>query len=106
MDTIIIDARLTKEGKIEIELPKGWQEGNIRVEITLEKEQQDIPWEEQPWTNEELDAALQFKGQTLGEILESGLIGTGADWDIGDSAEWVAEQRRKRVEESEKLWKE
>jgi hypothetical protein len=41
----------------------------------------------------------------LGDI-DPDLIGAGADWDIGDSADWVAEQRRKRLEESRKRWTE
>jgi hypothetical protein len=95
MDTVIIDDKLTEDGKIEIELPKGWQSGNIRVEIPIES----------AWTDEEIEEMLKFEGKPLGEI-PSDLIGAGADWDIGDSAEWVAEQRRKRLEESQNLWKE
>lgn len=38
---------------------------------------------------------LNFKGKPLGAI-DPSLIGAGADWDIGDSAEWVREQRNKR----------
>lgn len=95
MDTIIITGKLTKDGKIEIELPEGWQPGDIRVELPVEP----------TWTDEEIEEMLNFEGRPLGEI-DPDLIGAGADWDIGDSAEWVAEQRRKRLEESQKRWKE
>ncbi|MDQ7026752.1 MAG: hypothetical protein Q9P01_10985 [Anaerolineae bacterium] len=88
---------LTKEGEIKVDLPDNWQPGEIEILL---------PANEMERIDEGLDIALEFQGQTLGEILDSGLVGSGADWEIGDSAEWVAEQRRKRREERLKRWME
>jgi hypothetical protein len=95
MTTVFIKGRLTDDGRIEAELPDGWQPGDVTIEVPIEQETE--------WTDEELKEMLNFKGLTLGEI-PADLIGAGADWDIGDSAEWVEEQRRKRMEERRKRW--
>jgi len=91
---------LTEEGEIKVELPPNWKPGKVEVLLYAD--------EDLEWTDEELDELLeymQFEGKPLGDI-PSELIGAGADWDIGDSADWVAEQRRQRQEESRKLWME
>ena len=102
MTTMIIKGRLTDDGRIEAELPEGWQPGEVSIEIAVDTDT--------VWTDDELAELAQYmkfeEGKTLGEILDSGLVGSGADWDIGDSAEWVEEQRRKRKEESRKRWTE
>jgi hypothetical protein len=95
MAIVRIKGILTETGEIKVDLPENWQPGEVEVLI---------PTEVSEWTDEELKQMLEFKGQTLGEILDSGLVGAGADWDIGDSAEWVEEQRRKRMEERRKRW--
>jgi hypothetical protein len=95
MATIRIKGILTPEGEIKVDLPENWQPGEVEILI---------PQLEAEWTDEQLKEMFEFKGQTLGEILDSGLVGAGADWDIGDSAEWVDEQRRKRMKESRKHW--
>jgi hypothetical protein len=96
---MIIKGRLTDDGRIEAELPEGWQPGEVSIEIAVDADT--------VWTEEELEELAQYMkfegGKTLGEI-PSELIGAGADWDIGDSAEWVEEQRRKRREERRKRW--
>ncbi|GAB5492244.1 MAG: hypothetical protein Phog2KO_24590 [Phototrophicaceae bacterium] len=85
MAMVSIKGVLTEDGKIKVELPDGWQAGEIRVEVQIEP----------AWSDEEIDEMLNFKGKPLGAI-DPSLIGAGADWDIGDSAEWVREQRNKR----------
>jgi hypothetical protein len=94
MATVRIKGILTAEGEIKVELPENWQPGEVELVI---------PTEETVWTDEELKEMLNFKGLTLGEI-PADLIGAGADWDISDSAEWVEEQRCKRMEERRKRW--
>jgi hypothetical protein len=97
MATVRIKGILTPEGEIKVDLPENWQPGEVEVLI---------PSNETVWTNEEWEEILQnmkFEGKPIGEIPPE-LIGAGADWDIGDSAEWVEEQRRKRMEERRKRW--
>ena len=85
MSTIQIKGILTEDGKIEIDLPDGWQPGEVSIEINIKP----------TFTDAELDELMQFHPGALGEI-DAALLGAGADWDIGDSAEWVEEQRSKR----------
>ena len=85
MAMIQIKGILTQDGKIEVELPDGWQPGEVNVEINIEP----------AWSNEEVNEILNFEGKSLGDI-DPSLLGAGADWEIGDSAEWVEKQREKR----------
>lgn len=97
---VTVKGNLTADGKVQIDLPNGWVPGEIDVELLVEGDA------ESSWTEEELqelEQYFEFKGSTLGDIPDE-LIGAGADWDIGDSAEWVAEQRRKRAEKSHAKW--
>jgi hypothetical protein len=71
-------------GKLEVELPENVVEGEAEVIVPI--------------------AAESNEGVMLGDILASGLVGSGADWDIGDSEEWIQEQRRKTWEERRKSW--
>ncbi len=80
-----------KDGQLQVDLPETLPDGEVEVTIAISEQNQ----EGQP---------SEFKGLTLGEILESGLVGSGADWDIGDSEEWVREQRRKRRERRQARW--
>ena len=90
MSLIQIKGILTPDGKIEVELPDGWQPGEINVEINIEP----------AFTDEEVDEMLNFSGKSLGEI-DPALLGAGADWDIGDSADWVEQLRRQRIGKSQ-----
>jgi hypothetical protein len=84
MDTVIIDAKLTEDGKIEIELPEGWQAGDIRVEIPIEP----------TWTDEEM---LKPDPKPASEIVTGGW----EDMGIEDSVAFVEEMRRKRREKNQ-----
>ena len=78
MDTIILQGRITEDGQLEIDLPDDLQPGPVEVEIR------------QP------DGANEIKGVTLGELLNSGLVGLWKDrTDIGDSVEYARELRRR-----------
>jgi hypothetical protein len=109
---IQVDGTITEDGKLEVTLPDEHPVGSVRVTIEPVREENaetptdEIPWEERPWTEEELRESLNFKGLTMGEILASGVVGSGADWDIGDSEEWVQEQRRKEEERRRSGWTE
>lgn len=90
---------VVKDGKLEVELPPDLVDGEAVVTVVIPAA---VP--QDTLTDEEWREALNFQGATLGEVLASELIGTGADWDIGDSAEWVEQQRGKQAEEARKKW--
>lgn len=54
------------------------------------------------WSDEELDDLLTVEPLTGAEIVAQGLTGTWDNLDIGDGAEWVNEQRRKR--QAQRKW--
>ena len=86
-----------KGGKIEIDLPENVIDGEIEVTVPVaETAGEEIPWEERPWTDEEIAEFFKFEGKPLGEIETGGW----EDMDIEDSAEWVEELRRKEEERS------
>ncbi len=99
MATIRLKGYITETGEIKVDLPKNHPVGEVN--LTIEAPREDEKTEQETDSD---DDVLQFKGQTLGEILESGLVGAWSDWDIGDSEEWVQEQRRKRREERQARW--
>lgn len=47
------------------------------------------------WTDEELDAALDFKAASGAEVIAQGLTGLWKDRGITDSVQWVEEIRSK-----------
>jgi hypothetical protein len=53
---------------------------------------------ETSWDQTELDALLTVEPLTGREIVEAGLTGTWAEYDLPDGVTWVEEQRRKRRE--------
>jgi hypothetical protein len=73
MTTLILQGVITPDGQLEIDLPPDLSPGPVEVEIR----QSDL------------------RGISLGEILESELVGMWADRsDIGDSVEYARELRR------------
>ena len=88
MDIVRVKGTITPEGEIKVELPEGWQPGEVEVAVPVA-----VP-EEAPFTEAELAEMMRFEGRSLGEIETGGW----EDMDIPDSAEWVEEQRRKEQE--------
>ena len=87
MATIVIKGTLNPDGTIHIDLPDGWQPGEIMVELAVEP----------TFTDEELDQLMQPQsGKPASEIETGGW----EDLDIQDGAEWVEQQRRKRREQN------
>ena len=82
MVTLRVKVDVTENREVTIKLPDDFPVGEAEIIIATEVEE----------------------AGTLGSILASGLVGSGADWDIGDSEEWIQEQRRKTWEERRKLW--
>jgi hypothetical protein len=87
MTTIHIKGVLTQDGKIELELPEGWQPGEVSVEINVEP----------AFTDEELDELLQSNPKPANPIVTGGW----EDLDIRDSVAFVEEMRRKRRERNQ-----
>ncbi|MEO1290642.1 MAG: hypothetical protein AAFV93_23110 [Chloroflexota bacterium] len=82
MSTVQIRGFLTEDGKIQLDLPNGWQPGEITVNINVEP----------TFTDEEIDALMSEQVKPANQIITGG-------WEhlnITDSVEWVREQRQKR----------
>jgi hypothetical protein len=90
-----------KDGKIEAELPENVLDGEVELVVATTEETADslIPdWDQVPWTEAELNDLLKPNPMTLGELLESGLLGGWKDRPIGDSQEFIEQQRRAEAE--------
>ena len=95
MTTVIIKGRLTDDGRIEAELPDGWQPGDVMIEVPVELE---------TWTDEELaelEELMKSEPVPGSEIVHADEIGAWADMGIEDSVEFVEEMRRKRRERNQ-----
>jgi hypothetical protein len=112
MTTLKLRGRITELGKLEVDLPetglKVGDELKVIVEIP-EKVDEEIPWEERPWTKEELRELMTPDPKTGAEIvamIKSGELDT-SEWvamNITDSVEWIEqmrEQERKNRESGE-----
>ncbi|MGB7339806.1 MAG: hypothetical protein WBC91_13005 [Phototrophicaceae bacterium] len=82
MTMVQIKGILTENGKIEIEIPEGWQPGEVHVEITIDS----------VWSDDEIDELTKSNVKPASEITTGGW----EDLDIQDSVEWVNENRQKR----------
>ncbi|MDQ7026756.1 MAG: hypothetical protein Q9P01_11005 [Anaerolineae bacterium] len=89
MITKIIKGRITVDGRIEAELPDGWQVGDVLIEVPIKQE---------IWTDEEIEELMQSDPQSGAEIAAADEIGAWSDRGIEDSVAFVEEMRRKRRE--------
>ena len=96
MAAIRLTGHITKKGELEIKLPEGLPVGEVRVVIKIPDADQ--AWEEEPWTEEEIQELLRFRPMTGAEIVAAGLTGGWEDQGITDSVTWVEEVRRKARE--------
>ena len=90
-----------KNREIKISLPADFPAGKIRVTVESAEAApaaEDVPWEERPWTTEEIAELMKSNPMTLGEILKSESVGSRADLGIEDSQAWVDEVRRQEAE--------
>lgn len=95
MVTIHLKGRVTKSGKLDIEIPEDFPVGEVSV--TLEAASPEAA----PLTVEELAELMKPDPKTGSEIvaeLEAGLIGDGWSDLQMTGAEWVEEQRRREAE--------
>jgi hypothetical protein len=97
-----LHGRITDDGKLEVELPKDLPPGEIQVMLVRQQEAADAdsPWEERPWTQEELRELMRIEPMTGAEIVEWLAQQEETGWEDIDvsGAEWVEQQRNKRKE--------
>lgn len=81
MVSIVLRGVVTSDGKLEIDLPPDLPVGPVEVEIRSQK----------------------MDGVTLGELLQSGLVGIWEDRsDIDDSVEFARQLRRRASQDQSK----
>jgi hypothetical protein len=79
------------------------------VKTAASAPQDEIPWEEQPWTAEELRELMQpdpKSGAEIVQLLERLDLSEWEAMDIPDVVEWVNEQRRQATQRRIQQWAE
>jgi hypothetical protein len=100
MTTVELSGQINEAGDLEIGQPHGLRVGaKVRVVIT-ELDDEQLAWEERPWTEQELEELLKPGEPKTGAEIAAWLranpdTGGWAALDIPDAAEWVRELRRK-----------
>ena len=102
MTLIQLTGKINEQGQLEVDLPKGLPTGEVKLTMEFSGTTDDLPWEDRPWTDEELEALLKTEPKTGAEIAEWLLNENITGWEhIGMTGEeWVEEQRRKDRERS------
>src|SRR5262245_15011603 len=103
MDMLKLHGHITENGELKLDLPAGLPSGEVDVTIEFSATGQidnDVPWEQRQWTEEEIREALTFEPVSGAEIIASGVVGAWSNLGISDSATWVEELRHKE----EKHW--
>lgn len=101
-ETYETDAFIDEAGHLQLDLPEAAPRGRVRVTIApMQLAAPPLkPLDEM--TEAEIDAELalpwEFKGQTAGEILASGVLGHWYDEPITDSSAFVETLRRENDE--------
>lgn len=67
MTTLDLHGRITENGSLEVQLPAGLPPGEVTVHIDLPSAASD--WEEQPWTDKELQELLHPKPSSFAQLL-------------------------------------
>jgi hypothetical protein len=103
MTLIQLTGKINDQGQLEVQLPKGLPLGEVQVTLEIPTVTDEIPWEERPWTDEELANLMKVEPKTNAEIVEWLMQQDSTGWEnIGvTGAEWVEEQRRKDRERSQ-----
>lgn len=103
MTLIKLTGKINEQGELEVKLPKGLPHVAVNLTMELLDESKDSAWEDQPWTDEELEALLKTHPKTGAEIAAWLSSEEFTGWEhIGMSGEeWVEEQRRKDRERSQ-----
>ena len=85
MTTLELDGYLTEDGELKLEQPIDLPAGKVKVTV-------------ESTGNDEATHKAPKPVMTLGDFLNSGLVGTWKDYGITDSAAWVNELRRNEEE--------
>jgi hypothetical protein len=101
MTLIKLTGKINEQGELEVKLPKGLPHVAVNLTMELLDEAKEASWEDQPWTDEELEALHRIEPKTGAEIVAAGHIGGWEDYGITDSVEWLEKQRQKRREQRE-----
>lgn len=100
MEIFHLKGRITKNGKLKLDLPEGLTPGEVEVTITVPTSHEQ-PDEDRPLTDPEIKELMRPNPKTGAEIVARlEREGGWEDKGITDGAEWVKEQRRKRREQS------
>jgi hypothetical protein len=96
MATITLTGTITKDHRLEVQLPDGLANGRLEVQLPDGLAPGDVQVSvDLPYTQQELDEALTFQPATGAEIVASGVVGAWSDLGITDSAAWVDALRRR-----------
>jgi hypothetical protein len=88
-----------KGGELKVDLPENVLDGEVEVKVIVANKEATI--DDQPLTDEEIDALMRPNPKTGAEIVKNPAIGSWAHKDITDSVEFIKELRRKRREKFE-----
>src|SRR5689334_18354822 len=97
MTIIELSGRINESGELEVKLPPGLPAGEVHVSIELPAnaaDSGDVPWEQRPWTQEEIRELLKFGQAKTGAEIAARLKETSGWWEnqgITDGAAWVEE---------------
>jgi hypothetical protein len=104
MVSIRLKGRITENGDLEIKLPEGLPPGEVQVtvEVPAETNTEELPWEERPWTDEEIREMLKSRHPLTGAEIVERLEAEGGWEDMGitDSNDWLEAQRRRLREQN------
>ena len=88
MTLIQLTGRINDAGQLELTLPEGLPSGEVQVTLEIPAvAADDIPWEERPWTDEELAELSKIEPKTGAEIVAAGHVGGWEEYGITDSVE-------------------
>ena len=102
MTLIQLTGKINSQGQLELDLPEGLPTGEVQVTLEISNTKNEVPWEERPWTDEELEALLKVEPKTNQEIVDWLMKEATTGWEHIQvtSEQWVDEQRRKDRERS------
>ncbi|KAB2855059.1 MAG: hypothetical protein F9K46_16115 [Anaerolineae bacterium] len=91
---------------LEMGLQLSPRERMAMIEELAASFREESAWElaEPPIDDEKIAALMQIEPLPPAEVIALGLLGTWADMEIEDGAEWVNEQKRKRKERRDSKW--
>lgn len=102
MTTIELTVRVGENGELKVQLPDEFRSNEVRVRVeAIPGDAREIPWEERPWTDEEIEELLKPNPLPGSEIAKSPAVGSWSHMGIEDSAQYVEELRRQRKDRNQ-----